>query len=66
VEKAVKIEGELDYVDEAVEIAFSRSITIYDSLYIAMEKVNGLNLLTIDEAQANAAIAANVTAIILK
>lgn len=66
VEKVVKIEEELNYLDEAVKIAFSRSLSIYDSLYIAMAKVKGLNLLTIDETQANAATAENVTAIILK
>ena len=65
-EKAVKIEGELNYVDEAVKIAFSRNITIYDSLYIAMAKMKGLNLLTMDETQANVAATENIVAIILK
>lgn len=64
--KVVKIEGELDYIDEAFRIAFSRSITIYDSLYIAVAKTKGLNLLTIDENQANAAEAENITTVILK
>lgn len=66
VEKTVKIEGELNYVDEAVKIAFSRNITVYDSLYIAMAKMKGLNLLTIDETQADVATAENIVAIILK
>jgi predicted nucleic acid-binding protein len=66
VEKVIKIEEELNYVDEAIKIAFSRNITIYDSLYIAMAKIKGLNLLTIDETQANVAKAENITAIILK
>jgi len=35
-ERAVKVEGELTYLDGAAEIAFNRGITIYDSLYIAM------------------------------
>ena len=65
-EKVVKIEGELNYVDKAVEIAFSRNITIYDSLYIAMAKMKGLDLLTIDETQANVAAAESIVAIILK
>jgi predicted nucleic acid-binding protein len=66
VEKVIKIEGELNYIDEAVKIAFNRNITIYDSLYIAMAKIKGLNLLTMDENQANAAKAENIIAIILK
>jgi predicted nucleic acid-binding protein len=66
VEKVVKIEGEHEYIDEAIKIAFNRDITIYDSLYIAMAKVKGLNLLTIDETQANAAEAENIATIILE
>ncbi len=66
VEKVIKIEGELNYIDEAVKIAFNRNITIYDSLYIAMAKIKGLNLLTMDENQANAAKAENIIVIILK
>ena len=66
VEKAVRVEGELNYIDEAIRITFSRNITVYDSLYIAMAKMKGLNLLTADEAQAKAAMAENITAIILK
>ena len=66
VEKAVKIEEEHNYIDEAIKIAFSRNITIYDSLYIAMAKMKGLDLLTIDETQANVAAAENIVAIILK
>lgn len=64
--KVVKIEGELNYLEEAVKIAFTRNISIYDSLYIAMAKMKGLNLLTVDEAQANAAKAENKTTIILE
>ena len=66
IEKAVKIEEELNYIDEAVRIAFSRNITIYDSLYIAMAKIKELNLLTIDETQTNVAAAENIVAITLK
>ena len=64
--KVVKIEGELNYLEEAVKIAFTRNISIYDSLYIAMAKMKGLNLLTVDEAQANAAKAENITTITLE
>ncbi len=65
-EKAVKVEGELTYLDEALEIAFSRDITVYDSLYIAMAKKKGVKLLTADENQASVATAENVATILLK
>lgn len=64
-EKAVKVEGELAYLDGAVEITFNRGITIYDSLYIAMAKEKGLKLLTADRTQASVATAENVATIIL-
>jgi len=64
-ERAVKIEGELTYLDGATEISFSRGITIYDSLYIAMAKEKGLKLLTADETQANVATAENVATTLL-
>ena len=64
-ERAVRVEGELTYLDGAAEIAFNRGITIYDSLYIAMAKEKGLKLLTTDESQASAATAENVATILL-
>jgi len=64
-ERAVKVEGELTYLDGAAEIAFNRGITIYDSLYIAMAKEKGLKLLTTDESQATVATAENVATILL-
>ena len=64
-EKAVKIEGELRYLDGAANIAFSRGITIYDSLYISMARNKELQLLTADETQASVAAAENVATILL-
>ena len=64
-EKAVKVEGELTYLDGAIEIAFKRDITIYDSLYIAMAKEKGLKLLSADKTQASVAAAENVATILL-
>ncbi|MFQ6095743.1 MAG: type II toxin-antitoxin system VapC family toxin [Candidatus Bathyarchaeia archaeon] len=64
-ERAVKVEGELPYLDGASEIAFNRDITIYDSLYIAMAKEKGLKLLTSDETQVSVANAENVATILL-
>ena len=64
-ERAVKIEGELTYLDGATEISFNRGITIYDSIYIAMAKEKGLKLLTADETQASVATAENVATTLL-
>jgi predicted nucleic acid-binding protein len=36
--KAVIIENEMDYIDEAFEISIRQNITVYDSLYIALAK----------------------------
>jgi predicted nucleic acid-binding protein len=41
--KAVVIENEMNYIDEAFEISIKRNITIYDSLYIALAKKKNWN-----------------------
>ena len=66
VESAVKVEGELAYLDGAAEIAFNQGITIYDSLYISMAKEKRLELLTADDTQARVASAENVATILLE
>jgi len=65
-DRAVKVEGELAYIDEAAEITFNRDISIYDSLYIAVAKEKGLKLLTADQNQASAAASENIATILLK
>jgi len=65
ISKAVVIEDEMDYTDEAFEISIRRSITVYDSLYIALSEKMKLRLLTADEIQAQAASAEEVHTIIL-
>jgi predicted nucleic acid-binding protein len=62
--KAVIIENEMDYIDEAFEISIRRNMTVYDSLYIALAKKK-LELLTADEIQAQAASLEEVRAIVL-
>jgi len=64
-EKSVKIVDELEYMDEAIKITFNQNITIYDSIYIAIAKKNGLKLLTADKSQATAAKSENVEVILL-
>ncbi|MBS7611414.1 type II toxin-antitoxin system VapC family toxin [Candidatus Bathyarchaeota archaeon] len=54
------------YIDEAFEISSKWSITIYDSLYIALAKRKRLRLLTADESQAQAASAENISTILLE
>jgi predicted nucleic acid-binding protein len=63
--KAVIIENEMDYIDEAFEIFIKQNITVYDSLYIALAKKKKLELLTADEMQAQAASLEGVRAIVL-
>jgi predicted nucleic acid-binding protein len=63
--KAVIIENEMDYIDEAFEISIRRNITVYDSLYIALAKKKKLGLLTADEIQAQVASLEEVRAIVL-
>jgi predicted nucleic acid-binding protein len=63
--KAVIIENEMDYIDEAFEISIRRNITVYDSLYIALAKKKKLELLTADEIQAQVASLEEVRAIVI-
>jgi predicted nucleic acid-binding protein len=58
---SIVIEDELAHLDEAIRIAFSRHITVYDSVYIAIAKGKRLALLTADEKQAAAAEAERVS-----
>jgi predicted nucleic acid-binding protein len=64
--KAVIIENEMDYIDEAFEISIRQNITVYDSLYIALAKKKKLELLTADEMQAQVASLEEVRAIVLQ
>jgi predicted nucleic acid-binding protein len=64
--KAVIIENEMDYIDEAFEISIRRNITVYDSLYIALAKKKKLGLLTADGMQAQVASLEEVRAIVLQ
>jgi predicted nucleic acid-binding protein len=63
--KAVIIENEMDYIDEAFEISIRRNVTVYDFLYIVLAKKKKLGLLTADEMQAQAASLEGVRAIVL-
>ncbi|MBS7646059.1 MAG: type II toxin-antitoxin system VapC family toxin [Candidatus Bathyarchaeia archaeon] len=53
--KAIKVEDEDEYLEEATLIASNQKITIYDALYIALAKRRGIPLLTSDQRQAEAA-----------
>jgi predicted nucleic acid-binding protein len=64
--KAVIIENEMDYIDEAFEISIRQTITVYASLYIALAKKKKLELLTADEIQAQVASLEEVRAIVLQ
>ncbi len=51
-------------IDEAIEIAFRRKITVYDALYIALAKKTNSTLVTLDEKQARAAATEKIKHII--
>lgn len=53
--RAVELESEERYLEDALKIAFKRKITVYDGLYIALAKARGAALLTSDLRQAEAA-----------
>jgi len=54
-EKTVRIEDERTHMDEAVRIAFSNNITIYDALYVSLAKTLKTPLITSDQRQAKIA-----------
>lgn len=62
---SVRMEAQLSYIDQAIEIAFNRNVTVYDSLYIALAKETALDLLTSDEKQALVANTEGVKAVLL-
>lgn len=64
--KVVKIVDENEYLEEAIGIAFTQNITIYDSLYIALAKREKLRLITADQAQAEAAKAERLETTLIK
>jgi predicted nucleic acid-binding protein len=63
---ALKMEGELAYLEEAIEISLRRNANIYDSLYVALAKRLGLKLLTADERQASIATSEGVVAVLMR
>ena len=53
--RALKVEEETKYVEEAIKVAMDRGITVYDAVYIVFSKGKNLRLMTADERQAKAA-----------
>lgn len=53
--KALEIEDEKKYLDEALKIAFSNNITVYDALYLTLAKTLKIPLVTSDRKQAKIA-----------
>ncbi|MEM0335854.1 MAG: type II toxin-antitoxin system VapC family toxin [Thermofilum sp.] len=64
--RAVKLENEMAYLEPAIGIAFTRGVTVYDALYIALAKARGLSLLTADREQAGVAEAEGVSTLLLE
>ncbi|MEM4430606.1 MAG: type II toxin-antitoxin system VapC family toxin, partial [Thermofilaceae archaeon] len=61
-----KLENEMAYLEPAIGIAFTRGVTVYDALYIALAKARGLSLLTADREQAGVAEAEGVSTLLLE
>jgi predicted nucleic acid-binding protein len=53
--RAMEVEGEGKYVDEAIEVAKEGEASVYDALYVVFSKAKGLTLMTADRAQARLA-----------
>lgn len=49
--KNVLLEPELDYLDQALKIALSWGITVYDALYLALALEKNLPILSLDDRQ---------------
>ena len=53
--RALKIEDEKEYVEEAIKISMEKGITVYDAIYIVLSKNKNLTLITADKIQAKVA-----------
>ncbi|MCD6429016.1 MAG: type II toxin-antitoxin system VapC family toxin [Desulfurococcales archaeon] len=53
--KNIVLRPELEYLSKALEISMKHSITVYDSLYIALALEENKPLLTLDKQQAQVA-----------
>ena len=63
INKNIILRPELEYLSKAVEISIKHSITVYDSLYIALALEEGKPLLTLDRQQAQVAKKLKITTI---
>lgn len=53
--RALKVEGEGEYLEDAIKVAMEKGITVYDAIYIVFSKDKNLRLITADRSQARAA-----------
>jgi len=65
VERALKVEGEGKYIEDAIRVAMERGITVYDAIYIVFSKDKNLRLMTSDRSQARAASEEGVKVILV-
>ena len=63
--RPIKIIDQGKYIDKALELSIKYKITIYDALFIALAKENGLELITSDRKQAEAAMQEGIEVILL-
>jgi len=53
--RALKVEGEGEYIGDAIKAAMEKGITVYDAVYIVFSKDKNLRLITADRIQARVA-----------
>ncbi|RLE51973.1 MAG: PIN domain nuclease [Candidatus Methanomethylicota archaeon] len=65
-EKVIILENQEELLEEALQIALSHQITVYDALYLAQANKLKAPLLTSDQKQANAAKKMNINTIFIE
>jgi len=63
--KALRMESQESYLMDAFKIAVEAKVTVYDALFVALAKKKGLELVTCDAMQAEAAKRMNVKVLLL-
>jgi predicted nucleic acid-binding protein len=63
--KALRMESQESYLTDAFKIAVEAKVTVYDALFVALAKRKGLELVTCDATQAEAAKRMDVKVLLL-
>ncbi|BBG25100.1 Ribonuclease VapC3 [Sulfuracidifex tepidarius] len=63
--EAIKIISQEEYLIDAFRIAIEEKITVYDALFISLAKTKGIELVTCDRKQYEAAVKEGLNASLL-